>query len=143
MDAATRAIPWQAKHNQILARITPDILQSDETLRDIADRAANLVRDYTISELAFTGTVFPMNWDVSNPEHAIIIANRRDIQDTEDRLRFQLSVRSSDRYWTKHMKEIDPFNLGGIKTPTIKLGAGLALGGFALAALALYLIFKD
>lgn len=142
-----RAKAAEQLHNAMLARLTPDTIKVDSVVRDVRDDAAGLEMDYIHQELGILGVDLPMMLDPTNPDHAIVLATRRDIMDTRDRLDALLQQRSEQRRWDKVQADMSfgeslARGLNNLKIPDIPpiLGGSLAL--IAVAVIALFLLMR-
>jgi hypothetical protein len=96
-----RAIAAEQKHKELLDKLTPEVLKSDEAIRDIRGDILSTARDYMTSELRIFGVAYPMDLDPTNPEHAIAKAVWADFHDSDRQLTNTLNQRSEERYWSK------------------------------------------
>lgn len=79
-----RAQQVEARHQQILDAWAT--AQSVERIRELESQVIVLRREYVTAELALLGVQFPAQLSPTNPEHAIVLAVRDDLADTERRI---------------------------------------------------------
>lgn len=109
--------------------------QSVERVVELRNELTRIRRAYTTSELAALGVAEPMNLDPLDPDHALVLAVRGDMQDTERRMEAE-RVQRSDQFGGKS-------DLGfNIKLPDLPK-VDLTLVAIAIAAVALALFFSS
>lgn len=74
----------QEQHARLIAEIARR--ESLEARNDIRNELLGLRSEFTTSALEMTGVTAPFMWSASIPDHAVAIAVRGDIADTEERL---------------------------------------------------------
>jgi len=74
----------QRRHAELIAEANR--LQSIEARREVRDSLDQLRQDFTSRALSITGVSAPYLWLPENPDHAVALAVRNDIADTEMRL---------------------------------------------------------
>lgn len=74
----------QRRHRDLIAQAAT--LKTTEERRPIRDQLDLLKEEFTHQALFLTNTISPDQWFPENPDHAVAIAVRNDIADTESRL---------------------------------------------------------
>ena len=133
--ARERAQVTVRKHAEILAKMTPEVMASDDSLDLVRGQFSALAREYIQEELAIFGVDAPLYLDRTNPEHAIVLAVWTDILNSSRDIDVLLQQNASARLWEKQPQTVlEAFGVGvGISAEKIREGidnAGSAIRDF-------------
>ncbi len=74
----------QRQHAALIDRVSR--YRTTEARAEVRDELLSLRSDFTQKAMELTGVSAPFMWEPANPEHAVAVAVRGDIADTEARL---------------------------------------------------------
>ena len=107
----------QADHSVLI----DDFNRADEweDRRTVINALESLQRDFTVKALPLVGVMYPAQLLTTDPDHAVIIAVRSDINDTISRGR---AAHSSEKL-QKRLKEMPSTRFGGLGSVNFNLGS--------------------
>lgn len=124
----------QRRHAALIAEAAQRT--SIEARVDVRNELDALQQEFTQRALSITGVEAPYLWLPENPDHAVAIAVRKDIVDTEQRLALLANGEA-------FQKLINASPVGGVKITVGGVGTGVALGigavGVILIVLAIFM----
>ncbi len=123
----------QRRHAELIEQASR--YTSTEARVEVRNSLDALQQEFTQRALLLTGVEAPYLWLAENPEHAVAIAVRKDIADTEQRLSMLANGQAFQKLIRSDMGTGVKLNLGGTGTG---LALGLGAAGIGLILIALF-----